>query len=424
MRLKAFMAVVCAGLICLCSNVEVYAEKRTIEATGTYSVGDGAEENFAKAQARAKEDAMRSAAEQAGVYVESYSKTENMRLTQDEVRTIAAQVLQIEKCEIKAQIGKDGKSVIYTCFLRALVDTDKIDLVAVMEKRKTDEENERLKQTVDSLQQEINALKREQEELKRQYRNATSESEKQRLKKQIEQNKSDFDRKMTAKWVNAHIGTWSDAYGNEVLRISEGYINGCPVISVYDIVPTVYGKATVRIAEKHGVRDIVTCSVGKKFLIIDEKQTLCKAQKPSYNESISGIYLGMNTKDLRKLHGEPNSIKEYGKSERWEYEKLGVSAGIRNDMVLSIEMEKQGTWQLDRTGFNYANPLGQIYEAYQRMYPFLNKITPAEFNKGLNKRLDKRYKIRPFITIQTGPDEYLTYNSTNQKWFLGVYEAS
>lgn len=49
------------------------AERLTIEATGTYTIGDGLDENISVAKDRAKTDAMRNASEQASVFVESLS---------------------------------------------------------------------------------------------------------------------------------------------------------------------------------------------------------------------------------------------------------------------------------------------------------------------------------------------------------------
>ena len=63
-------AILC-GCLLLASPIAM-AKTQTIEATGSYQMGEN--DSIASAKKNAKEDAMRIAAEQAGVYVRSYSK--------------------------------------------------------------------------------------------------------------------------------------------------------------------------------------------------------------------------------------------------------------------------------------------------------------------------------------------------------------
>ena len=55
----------------------------------------------------ARQEAMRAAVEKAGVYVESYSKTQNMQLTEDDVKVISGAVLKVtdEKGQTRAGGG-------------------------------------------------------------------------------------------------------------------------------------------------------------------------------------------------------------------------------------------------------------------------------------------------------------------------------
>lgn len=63
------------------------------------------------AEQRAIKDAMRHAQEQAGIYIESYSRMKNFQLLEDEVITIASGVLKfVEKPIIQTKIMEDGKS--------------------------------------------------------------------------------------------------------------------------------------------------------------------------------------------------------------------------------------------------------------------------------------------------------------------------
>ncbi len=159
------------------SMTAAYAEQQTVEATGSYTMQDGTE-TISDAQEKARKEAMRLIVEKAGVYVESYSKTENLTLTADLVRVIAGQIIKIEKDEMKPVIGADGKSISYVCFMRAVVDTDKIDLQRAMEMHKTAEDNEHLKKSVGELQTENQSLRM-------QYEQAKDENDKIRIQNEL-----------------------------------------------------------------------------------------------------------------------------------------------------------------------------------------------------------------------------------------------
>jgi len=70
-----------------------YASSTKIVAEGRYILGD----NDTRTQAKdaAVKDAMRIAVEKAGVYVESYSETNNYQLTKDQVRMAAAGIVKV-----------------------------------------------------------------------------------------------------------------------------------------------------------------------------------------------------------------------------------------------------------------------------------------------------------------------------------------
>lgn len=111
------------------SAPSVDAAPQNIEATGAYLIGDGPDENINTAKERARTEAMRAAAEKAGVYVESYSKTKGQALTADDIRVVSAQVLSIQKEGFLAKITSDQKHIIWICTIKATVDPDNINLV-------------------------------------------------------------------------------------------------------------------------------------------------------------------------------------------------------------------------------------------------------------------------------------------------------
>lgn len=89
----------CGALLCcslLLSAPVALARTQTIQATGVYQMGEN--DSIAAAKENARKDAMRNAAEQAGVYVRSYSKTKNLRLTDDQVEIISIQTMQVKDC--------------------------------------------------------------------------------------------------------------------------------------------------------------------------------------------------------------------------------------------------------------------------------------------------------------------------------------
>ena len=134
------------------------AAPQMITASGIYVMGENDSPKIAKDAAR--QEAMRAATEKAGVYVESYSRTQNMELSADEVKIISGAVLKVlqEKAEPELKDGVWKYTVVVTCE----VDTDNIDLKSLLENRNK----------LEKLQQERDALKKQNEELLEKYKQA------------------------------------------------------------------------------------------------------------------------------------------------------------------------------------------------------------------------------------------------------------
>ncbi len=94
------------------------AKTQTIEATGVYQMGEN--DTIATAKENAKKAALRAAAERAGVYVRSYSKTKNLKLTDDQVEVISIQTMQVKDCTF-TQDYTNNTLVIHAA-IRATVD--------------------------------------------------------------------------------------------------------------------------------------------------------------------------------------------------------------------------------------------------------------------------------------------------------------
>lgn len=168
--MKKIIMVMMLAIACVLTG-SVEAAPQQITASGVYIMGENDSPKIAKDAAR--QEAMRSATEKAGVYVESYSKTQNMELTADDVRVISGAVLKVLReqavPELSAGVWK------YTVTLTCEVDTDKIDLKAMMENRGK----------LEKLQQERDALKKQNAELLEKYKQAKGK-EKEKLGTELE----------------------------------------------------------------------------------------------------------------------------------------------------------------------------------------------------------------------------------------------
>ena len=166
----------------------VLASEQTVIATGTYLIGDGPNETISVAKDRAREEAMRMASEKAGVYVESYSKTNNSVLTKDEVHIIAGQVLKIQKEELVPQI-MDNNYILWKCTITALVNTDQIDLKKIMADKVA------VKRAI-ILEKKVQELQKENQQLKIAYNSTKNIEEKNTIEKRIINNEKTFEKSL------------------------------------------------------------------------------------------------------------------------------------------------------------------------------------------------------------------------------------
>lgn len=155
------------------------AALQKISADGSYTMGDGIGESQKTAKIRARRDAMRMAAEKAGVYVESYSKTVNDVLTEDETSTISSTVLHVTK-ETYAYDDMGGQGMKITCHIEAEVDSVKIDEV-LRQRRENSEEWKALQAQNKALRAQIEDVRKENKTLKASNQPALSAAEQQQI---------------------------------------------------------------------------------------------------------------------------------------------------------------------------------------------------------------------------------------------------
>ena len=177
-------------LIFSLSSQVTFAKSEMVEAFGTYVMDVKVDETLAAGTARAREEAKRAAAEKAGVYVQSYSKTVDLELDYDEIKTITAQLLKVQDGEKIETNPVDGGLIEIKVTIKALVEFPNDEMLKAMMSDKQSLEEATAKYKV--LEQEYEALKKEMAALKGDYRNANA-AEKIQIKDAIARNDKYFN---------------------------------------------------------------------------------------------------------------------------------------------------------------------------------------------------------------------------------------
>src|SRR3990167_1851868 len=135
-----------------------FAETKEIISEGTYNMGYG--ETPGVAESRALLQAKRIALEQAGTYVESYTKVENLQLTKDELQVLASGIMEVEILDKKRTIVGDGFH--FWVQIKAKVNPDKIEEMAKRVKEKSVvEDYKKIQEAYDKSQKDIEELKKQ-----------------------------------------------------------------------------------------------------------------------------------------------------------------------------------------------------------------------------------------------------------------------
>src|SRR3989338_7050917 len=172
-----------------------FAETKEIISEGTYNMGDG--ETPSVAESRALLQAKRTALEQAGTYVESWTKVENLQLTKDEIQVLASGIMEVTILDKKRTVVGDG--IHFWVQIKAKVNPDKIEEMAKRVKEKSVVEDYK------KIQEDYAKSQREIEELKKQLAGAKGEKE----KKQVEAKITDDERLFESKqWFEKGYQYW------------------------------------------------------------------------------------------------------------------------------------------------------------------------------------------------------------------------
>ncbi|MGE3978262.1 MAG: ankyrin repeat domain-containing protein [Nitrospira sp.] len=158
------------------------AEIKVITSEASYTMGDGESPSIAEAQVIQK--AKQAALEQAGTYVEAYTKIHNYDLTTEEIQTLAGGVLNVEILEKTRTLV--GEGLRFYTKIKATVTTDKMEELAQRIKGMN------VAQEYKKLQSEYARLSRELEEMKQVAAKATASNERQSALNRIKESEKDF----------------------------------------------------------------------------------------------------------------------------------------------------------------------------------------------------------------------------------------
>ncbi|MDP3110647.1 MAG: tetratricopeptide repeat protein [Thermodesulfovibrionales bacterium] len=178
---------------------------KEIVSEGTYNMGDG--ETPTVAESRALLQAKRTALEEAGTYVESYTKVKNMQVTEDEIKVLASGIMEVEILDKKRTIVGDGFR--FWVKIKAKVNPDKIQEMAKKVKDKSVvEDYKKIQEAYDKSQREIG-------ELKKQLAQAKGEKEKKQVKAKITDDESLFQ---ANEWFEKGYQHWLNKEHDSVIE--------------------------------------------------------------------------------------------------------------------------------------------------------------------------------------------------------------
>ena len=164
--MKIFSTTLIALLIIF--QTVAFAETGTFSASGEYLMSDYDTPEIA--ERIALDLAKQNAAEQAGMYLESYSRSVNFNLEVDEIKTVASSKVEVLEKNISRQFQSDGRILLHAD-IRATVDTSELDNFIKQEHKQRQEAIQRykdlqtlsvkIKQDIDNFQIKLVAIKDE-----------------------------------------------------------------------------------------------------------------------------------------------------------------------------------------------------------------------------------------------------------------------
>ena len=205
--------------------VMAWAEVKTYTGVGKCAMGDLVTPLQAKNYAR--ELAMINAREQAGVYIRSYTRTSSAKVADNEIAAIANNITEVrgEVRYTQAPGEVDGQPVVvYTATLEAKVDTNGISEWL----RRDESEKASLVNHIDFVQKKIKSSLDKIQQLIDLYREAESEQEKERLRKEHSEVDQELlaDQKVEEALEAYYRGEYDNAIrlNSEALALNRNYV--------------------------------------------------------------------------------------------------------------------------------------------------------------------------------------------------------
>src|SRR5579883_1684897 len=156
----------CASLVLLTllAASPARAEVRTIAATGEYRMGDN--DTRADAKRLALLDAKRLALEKTGTYLEGVTEVKNLQVTQDEIKTYTAGVVEVVEQETRSTM--EGETTVVRVDVTVKIDTAAVaqQIEALRKNEHAQEELRHAREEADRLRQEVEAKTKELAALK------------------------------------------------------------------------------------------------------------------------------------------------------------------------------------------------------------------------------------------------------------------
>ncbi len=187
----------CILLACLYLSLPTItsAETKTLTAEGTYTMGDG--ETPLVAELRALQQAKRMAVEQAGTYVQSYSKTKHYELTSDEIETVSAGLIEVEVVDKRRQVV--GEGIQFYVKIKASVTVEKADELVSRLRQKSPDDSPNLVSEYKKLKDDYTRLATDMDTLKRQMAESKDEQGQRLTISQIAEQIAEQERKYKAR---------------------------------------------------------------------------------------------------------------------------------------------------------------------------------------------------------------------------------
>lgn len=174
-------------------------------------------------------------------------------------------------------------------------------------------------------------------------------------------------------------GTWTDIHGEKTLEITPHAVNGDTLDGIYDVAGGGVRGAVkaVLLHEGQPVTEQISWNVmspNYKILVYGN-QVYCRLTGKHF-ESVDGVYLGMEMREVRQLYGEPDRKDGRFPYQSWSYVKEGVSVYFYGGIVDGIWINKGSRKTFDRSGLNADSPRDS-YAAYYKAGGLMNEFFTA-----------------------------------------------